>query len=177
MGKLWTYCRFLGSIASYYITPTPPDFELVKAECDDEDVTAKLITWIAYGSPPSTKPWPTKSRLVLQYKYKGAGPYLIYFDDGEDFVFPPRNVEETKPLEFCLVSVEVNKKDEEEPLDITDRGQMFAGPDGKWDDRLKRGEEERESSIDLKLLYPDIEEGDEIVISFANGDEIQIKFP
>ena len=166
MDRVWTLCRFIGSVAYYYITPTPPDFELVYAERDGKDITPETIARLAYqhNQVPKEK---EESRLLLHYKYKGAGPFAIYFDKGEVFEFPPPRIEPSKPIEFCLVSVEVGEKD------ITETAGIFAGPDGRWDGRLPK-REGKKSQIDPKLLYPDLEQGESILISFANGDEIQL---
>lgn len=185
MDKLLTLCRFIGSVASYYITPIPPDFEIIGAEAGGTDITPELLSWLALQRPENSKPWGDADRLVIQYKYKGNGPFLIYFEPEEEFVFPPEDASKAKPIEYCLVSAELERKDkgeEEEPLDISERGNMFAGPSGRWDGRLQprdglpttTTEAKRKKELDLKLLYPDIKEGDTVIISFANGDEIQL---
>ena len=173
MDRVWTFCRFLASVANYYITPTPPDFEVVYAECKGEDITSKLITWLAY-SASYDKPWDINDRLVMHYKYKGTGPYIIYYNKDDEFTFPPSNISSTKASETCLVSVEVivasSPMAKDDSIDITETGEMFAGPDCLWHGRLQQG------TLDLKMLYPDIKIGDEIVISFADEEnEIRLK--
>ena len=179
MDKLWTACRFLGSVASYYITPTPPDFEITHAETEGIDITPGLLVWLALQRPEDGKPWNASDRLVVQYRYKGSGPYLIYFEPGEEFVYPPVDAALQKPLEYCLVSVEVSGNgDGDEPLDISERGNMFAGPSGRWDGRLppRAGLTSvvKDKGLDLRLLHPNISEGTSVFISFANGDEIEL---
>lgn len=178
MDQLWTLCRFLGSVASYYITPTPPDFEITRAEANGTDVTPQLLSWMAMQRPDYNVPWEESDTLVVEYRYKGAGPFIIYFDKGEEFAFPPGDAALPKPLEYCLVSVEVEREGKEESIDISERGFLFAGPSGRWDDRLPPRDglpnDRTRKLLDLKLLYPDIREGDLVIISFANGDEIQL---
>jgi hypothetical protein len=181
MDRLWTVCRFIGSVARYYIIPTPSDFELTRAECGEVDITPELMSWMALQRPEDGKPWKDEKRLIVEYKYKGEGPYLVYFDKGDPFVFPPADVDLPKTLHHCIVSVEVerldsdSKEDEEEPEDITARGTMLAGPNGRWDNRLMiETETETDRKLDIKLLCPDMKEGDSIIISLADGDEIRL---
>lgn len=168
MDKLWRLCRFVGSVATYYISPTPPDFELTHAESFNIDITTKLMAWLV-APDASDQPWPIDKRLLLEYKYKGKGPFLIYFEPGEQFRFPPA-VDAVTSLENCLVSVEVsyNDKEDDEPLDITKRAEMLAGPDCRWHGRPFE-------TIDKKLfLFKEEEEGAVITFVFASGNEKQI---
>ena len=172
MDSVWQLCRFLGSVASYYITPTPPDFELVRAEGDEKrDLTPQLITWLAvslYSETEMKKPWQDDERLLLYYRYRGAGPFAVYFDKGDAFVYPPA-VEEVKPVELCLVSAEVERAGE--IIDLLEEATAFSGPDGRWNGRLKQG------GFDVKMLYPDMKEGDKVVLSFADGGDLELSLP
>ena len=168
MDKLWTVCRFLGSIAKYYVTPTPPDFEIVAVESDGEDITPGFITWLAFEWA-ADKTWEAGKRFLITYKHKGKGPYQIYFDEGEEITYPPV-ITEIKPVDLCIISAEVLIEDAEDALDITERAEMLAGPDGKFNGR-------NVVSLDPRLLYSEFKKGDVIVISYVNGDEIHIKGP
>lgn len=171
MDGLWTMCRFVGSVARYYMTPTPPDYQVVSAECDGSDVTPDVISWLAVsGYAHCEQTWPKDKRLVLTYRKKGNGPFVLYFDAGESLVFPPVTSDEAPSLSQCVVSVEVIRSGEDEPTDITDRGLMLAGPDGRWDGRL-----ELPRRLDPRVLYPEAQDGDEIAIYFADGSRKMVK--
>jgi hypothetical protein len=177
MDHLWTLCRFLGSVASYYITPIPPDFELVRAEgsgkkgadlSEKRDLTPQMLVWLAYYPNGGERPWDDDERLLLYYKHKGAGPFIIYFDAGDTFSYPPV-VEEVKPVEFCIVSAELQRG--EDVVDLTEEAATFSGPDGRWHGRLKQG------TFDVRLLYSDIKEGETVVLSFADGGDVELSLP
>jgi hypothetical protein len=181
MEKVWSLCRFLGSVAYYYVAPTPPEYEIIRAHrcpndgSDEEDITPKLLAWMAYASDDVPAPWGA-DRLLIEYKFKGDGPYAVYCDDKDQFVFPPENAG-VKPVELCVISADVLYSDEEDEDDATDRAAMFAGPDGRWDGRLSLpGIDMKKSKFDPKLLLPphDRRGKADITISFANGDDIEL---
>ena len=160
MDKFWTLCRFVGSVAVYYITPTPPDFELTQADCDNIDITPKVLAWLAM--PLTEKSWPPDKRLVLHYKYKGRGPFITYFDPEEPVVFPPPDIEAIKSVENCLVSAEITVG--EDIIDITERAEMLAGPDGRWHGK----------TLDKAMLLEERPADSVVTLLFADGKEMTI---
>jgi hypothetical protein len=187
IGSLWTLVRFIGSVAVYYVTPTPPDFVVVYAESHGDDITPDVLSWFAVcyvkdtTDTTSKRPW---KDLIIHYKYKGRGPYIVYYDT-DDTPFPPKSLvgkeDITKLVENCIISAELSSPSSSltstttEPLDITERAEMFAGPDGLWDGRLDR-EKPSWDRLDPLIFYPQIKKGDIATISFANGDEIQLSY-
>ena len=80
---------------------------------------------------------------------------------------------EPKAMEDCIISAELITG--EESLDVTESAVMFAGPDGKWAhntllDRTKMAW----GSLPANVLTEHYKEGCDIVIAFANGDEIHL---
>ncbi len=148
--------------------PRPAEFELVRARLTthDEDVTPAIIGWLAFGSGQ----WEgVDDRTVIEYRYRGTGPFAIYFDPGETPIFPPLTVDGIKAVDDVVIMAESNKDE----IDVTDAVNMFGGPDGKFGGRLDDSGLSW-GTFDPKLLHPSLEKGDSITISYANGKEVEL---
>ena len=171
-GKLWSLCRFVGSVALYYVTPTPLDFELISATCEDEDITPDVISWLVSrtGMCPGSD-----RRVLIEYRYKGRGPYLT-FDLIGGVVFPPENIGDNLDVDDCIVSAEVLPHNPAVTVpreeDVLKRVVSLAGPDGKWAGLIDRANGTL-GTFPPELIYPEFTQGDSIVITFVNGDVIQ----
>ena len=193
MYRLWSLCRFFGSVAAYYVNPTPPDFQVEQAECDGQDATADLLARLAvlYCQPDVSTVWSDSKRLLVRYKYRGAGPFVVYFDAKEKLEFPPLSkLDEpskdasgqplgiVKGVDSCVVSAEIMRSvpDSEEKTmaaDVSSIADMLAGPDGKWHKRLDV-EAKSWGTLDPLVVYPSMLKGDALVLSFASGEEIEL---
>lgn len=166
--------RYVTAVATTYLSPEPPHVVLVKAVLSpgEEDVTALVMGWLAgksVGLDP--KPvWSLDKRLILEYQYRGSGPYALYFDVGEEAVFPP-NIEGLKPVDDVIIVAENNTSEK----DVTDIMNKFAGPDGKFGGRLDR-KSVSWGTFDPLLIDDELQKGESINISYANGEEITLKF-
>lgn len=191
MDKLRTAARFVASVAMYYITPTPPDFVLTEAatwtaDAGEADETAEVIAWLATSKmglgddAAATRPKCAEGkRLVVRYRYRGAGPYACYFEHGEAVEFPPLSklsADKDDPTKIvkcigdCVSFAEI-ARGEEEVADVTAKASAFAGPDGKW-----HGRSLEDKSMDPLMLYKELKAGDTISVSYAGGETTEINY-
>ena len=165
--------RYVTTVAAVFLSPEPPPNELVCARLapDGTDVTPLVIGWLATKSVgiEADPAWDLDKRLIIDYKHKGAGPFTIYFDPKEPVVFPP-TIDGIKAVDDVIVLAETPRGD-----DVTDLMNKFAGPDGKFGGRIIR-KDATWGTFDPKLIDPAIEKGDSVNITYANGDEIELKF-
>lgn len=198
MDKFWAAARFVTAVVTYYVSPTPPDFvvteattwEFVSAAKGDEtpetakavDVTPDFVAWLATGSGGEKKrpKFADAKRLVVRYKYRGAGPFAACYSASEAVDFPPLSklggAVAAKCVDDCVASAEVvNRDDQELVADVTAEAIAFAGPDGKWHaipDRNKLFD-----SLDARLLFKNFDKAAHALeISFANGETLELHY-
>lgn len=186
MDKISAAAKFVLSVVTYYVKPTPPDFVLTSAttwtlDADETDVTPDIIGWLATSKTGMTTDMPLCAygkRLVLRYTYRGAGPYACYYDAEESVEFPPLSklksadddaTKITKCLDTCVSVAEV-LRDEEELADVSDEATAFAGPDGNW-----HGRSLVDRTMDMHMFYKGLKTGDIVSVSFANGETTEIQ--
>ncbi len=164
--------RYVTAVAVAYLAPDPLEDELVAAHLTpgDDDVMHLVVGWLAAKSAGLTpKPaWALDKRLVLEYKFKGNGPYAIYFEPGEEAVFPPPHAE-TMGVDDVIVMAESPRED------VTDIVKKYAGPDGKFGGRIDR-KDASANKFDLRIFDPLLEKDEVVTISYADGSEISLKF-
>lgn len=127
--------KFVGSIAAYYVSPTPQEFRLVEVvELPSKTpVTAQFIPWLAV-SPDHARRWGVD--VLMRYVYKGTNEHLMYFSKDEQIVFPPRGLVLPMDVGLCVLEGMSNSG-----TDVTKVVNAFAGPDGRWHGRLTTTEE------------------------------------
>lgn len=172
MENLRMLYRYVKAVATTYIMPEPPQDELVKA-ClvpGNNDVTHLVLGWLAaksVGLDPKPS-WALDKRLIIEYKHIGSGPYAVYYDPKEEVRFPP-TIEGIKSVDDVIVMAEnINSE-----KDVTDNMNKFAGPDGKFGGR--KGADSW-GTFDPLLIDPDLKKGEAINVSYANGNEITLKY-
>jgi hypothetical protein len=173
MESLWMLFRYIKSMAVYYWLPEPVDNELISARLvsdkEDIDITPLVVGWLAAKSVglDARPAWPLDKRLIIEYKHRGLGPYAIYYDPGEDVIWPPR-ISGIKSVGDLIVLAESDG-------DLTDLMNKWAGPDGKFGGRLRRTDQSW-GSFDAHLILPDIQEGQSVLVCYANDEQVDLVF-
>jgi hypothetical protein len=187
----WLY-RYACSMYKTFLGYFERDFELRSAVLmpGNEEVTAEICAALANGEDLSSFTTSSEGgkKVVCTYSYKSTGPYSYYLSD-KNPSFPPehgiagyhsgsREKKENSfiPPDLAIMMVELIKEVREE--DVTERLLPFAGPDGTFHGMLSADAtaEKDWSNFDFSVVFPDIEDGDKINITFMNEETEKITY-
>jgi len=148
-----------------------PDYVLksaIRRSSDgDEDLTSEIIAYLAACGGPPCPPLLEWKGVLITYTFKGTGPYC-YIVSEHNTSFPPliitnRMISPDKQI------VMAERGDE----DITDLILQYAGPDGSFHNMIEITESmDSDILMDLRPFFPDIQEGEEVIITFGSGDVV-----
>lgn len=147
--------RYVSAVVSSIVARWQPEFVLETATCNGNDITNDVILFLA-GSLTESE-YLTNELVIITYRYKGMGPFSMYFDRGTAITFPPPLTEAIVPLEDTIVVAEIDGED------FTEQLQSFSGPFGDF-----YGMDI--SDFNIEAIFPN-RTYEEITIIYGDGNE------
>lgn len=176
MDKFYTVCRFVAAVLTTTARSMRPDCILTSAEFRKPsgavDATSLLVGRLAVGGGKVVND--AEWRLVVWYTYRGQGPFALYVEPAGTLTFPPEQARDLVPPGEQIIMAERRRPNDEETEDVTELLCPFAGPDGLFHGRIDFAA--GKGDFDMKVIFPDWEDGDQLELTMATGDTTQYPF-